>query len=210
MKILVRLFLIILVMFSYSQAEKDFAQSLYEEKAKDYEQKISSRARNILFFQKLAKERPDSKARYLHIAKGESTHEQRAKNEYDKWKEEYAKSPSDGFKKLYDVKKAEITRHVTWAKRLVEQYNIQSRKPLLVQYTKELKDFNTKYDLYLQSLQTKKTIKKDMKIKLSNANKSIVKIGSSNLSTTVKTSNINVSNKAKASVGSVSIGKEEK
>lgn len=197
-------------MFSYVQAEKDFAQSLYEEKAKDYEQQISSRERNVILFERLAKERPESKSRYLSIANGEATHKQRAQDEYNKWKKEYSKSPSDGFKKLYDAKKAEITRHVNWAKMLVEKYNIQSRKPLLVQYTKELKDFNTKYDLYLKSLQAKTITKKDTKIKISDASKSKVNIGSSNLSTTVKTNNISVSNKAKASVGSVSIGKDEK
>ena len=211
MKILVRLFLIMLVIFSYAKAEKDFAKSLYDEKAKHYERKISSRVSSIALFERLAKERPESKSRYLSIAKGEASHAQRAKDEYNKWKKEYSKSPSDGFKKLYDEKKGEITRHVKWAKNLVEKYNVQGRKPQLIQYQKELKDFNNKYDLHLQALQAKTTIKKDLKIKLSTTNnKNKTSVNSSNLSTTVKTNNISVSNKAKTSVGSVSIGKDVK
>ena len=59
---------------------------------------------------------------------------------------------------------------------------------------------------------TKTTLKKDTKdknkIKLSTANKGKTTLESSNLTTTVKTNNINVT--GKASVGAVTIGKEEK
>ncbi|WP_455757482.1 hypothetical protein [Sulfurimonas sp.] len=237
MKILVRLFLIILVMFSYSYGNEEYFKSLYGKQVALYKKNVenttrwanSSRARQKQLLNKRIKEAEKKReANYEY-------HRKSNQNALNTLQASYKKSKKDTYIKLYNAKKLALEtsakkyqkdvdstksamKRITKSSRMYSWIKTSlSRKIAYVKNNeKESQELEKAYATYKKQIKKSTTPPKvnnninanTLKISSQNTGKST--INASNVNTNVTINNANIVDKAKASVGSVSIGKDEK
>ncbi|WP_455757481.1 hypothetical protein [Sulfurimonas sp.] len=194
MKNLVRSFFICVVVFSYTHADEKYFNQLHKDEV--------SRLNYLISYFKTKIPKSDTK----------KTSQASKSLEIHKKELQTLKSLENNQKKLY---KHLANKKQKWYQRAIRAKEEQLKKSSsyssyyknhIAMFKKGLENLKIK-SKYINTIAQVKNIK-TTELKLSTANKAKTTINSSNLSTIVKMDNVNISNKAKASVGSVSIGKD--
>lgn len=216
MKIILKVFIVVVLIFNVSFAGT-FSEDMYNEKVRQYQSLISQEST----FRRMAN-RSSNKTYWLNLA-------DRAKGyvkELENFKASYKKDPQKVTENLYKEQKSTLSNRI----KLYSRQNSAYVRKLHTQYSNQLANLEKRYKDYQTALKAEQEAlaKKSAetptanKLKVSNLNTisnqanpaaastGNVQLKAASLNTTTTINNVSVSEKAKANVGGVSIGVEEK